>query len=44
LEEVKKLCDIHNTDSLVAYCDADDIWTRDKLEVQVNYMVENPEY
>ena len=44
LEEVKKLCDIHNTDSLVAYCDADDIRTRDKLEVQVNYMVEHSEY
>lgn len=44
LEEVKELCDINDTDSLVAYCDADDIWTRDKLEVQVNYMIENPEF
>ncbi len=43
LEEIKELCDIKNTDSLVAYCDADDIWTRNKLEEQVNYMVNNPE-
>ena len=44
LEEVKKLCNINNTDNLVTYCDADDIFTRDKLEIQVDYMVKNPEY
>ena len=44
LEEVKKLCDIHNTDSLVAYCDADDMWTKNKLELQINFMLKHPEY
>ena len=43
LEEIKKICDIHSTDSLVSYCDSDDIRTRDKLEVQVRYMVNNNE-
>ena len=42
LEEVKKLCDIKDSDSLISYCDADDIWTRDKLEIQVEYMVNHP--
>ena len=41
LQEVKNMCDIEYTDDLLAYCDADDIWTRDKLEVQVSYMVSN---
>ena len=43
LEEVKNMCDIRNTDNLVAYCDVDDIWTRDKLNIQVDYMVKHPE-
>lgn len=43
LEEVKKICDINKTDSLVSYCDQDDIWTRHKLEIQVEYMVSNPD-
>ncbi len=38
LEEVKKMCDIHKSDSLISYCDCDDIWTRNKLSVQVEYM------
>lgn len=42
LEEVKNMCDIHNSDNLISYCDADDIWTRDKLSVQVEYMVKFP--
>jgi hypothetical protein len=37
------MCDIDNTDSLVAYCDSDDIWTREKLSIQVGFMVENPD-
>ena len=44
LEEVKELCDIHNTNSLISYCDADDIWTKDKLKIQVEYMIKNSEY
>lgn len=28
---------------LVAYCDSDDIWTREKLLVQVNYMQDHPD-
>ena len=43
LEEVKKMCDINKSDNLVAYCDCDDIWTRNKLSVQVEYMVNHPE-
>lgn len=43
LEEVKGMCDINNTDSLISYCDSDDIWTRDKLKIQVEYMVSHPE-
>ena len=42
-EEIKNLCDIHNTDNLVAYCDCDDIWTREKLAIQVKYMVTHPD-
>ena len=38
LEEVKSLCDIYNTNYLIAFCDSDDIRTRDKLFVQVEYM------
>ncbi len=41
LEEIKNICDIHNTDSLISYCDADDVWTRDKLYTQVGYMIDN---
>lgn len=44
LEEIMNLCDIEKSDSYVAYCDADDIWTRDKMLIQVNYMVNHPEY
>jgi glycosyltransferase involved in cell wall biosynthesis len=44
LEEVKKLCDIFNTNSLISYCDSDDIWTRDKLSFQVSFMLKHPEY
>lgn len=40
LIEVQK---INKLDNLVALCDADDIWTRDKLEVQVKYMHEQKE-
>ena len=43
LEEVKNICDIYSGDSLVSYCDSDDIWTREKLDVQVKYMVDHPE-
>ena len=43
LEEVKSMCDINNTDSLISYCDIDDVWTRDKLKIQVEYMVNHPE-
>ena len=43
LEEITVMCDIDNTDSLVAYCDSDDIWTREKLSIQVGFMVENPD-
>jgi len=43
LEEVKSICDIKNTNSLISYCDADDIWTRDKLKIQVEYMQKHPE-
>lgn len=38
LIEVQK---INKWDNLVALCDADDIWTRDKLEIQVKYMQEH---
>ncbi len=40
LEEAKSMCD--NTDDLISYCDADDIRTRDKLEIQVEYMITHP--
>ncbi len=43
LEEVKRICNINKSDNLVAYCDCDDIWTRNKLAVQVEYMVSHPE-
>ncbi len=42
LEEVKTIWDINN-DNLVAYCDSDDIRTRQKLEIQVWYMIKHPE-
>lgn len=38
LEEIMKMCDICKSDSFVCYCDADDIWVRDKLSVQVEFM------
>ncbi len=44
LEEVKSLCDIHKSDSFVSFCDADDIWTRDKLSIQVEYMIHNSQF
>lgn len=43
LEEIKDICNIHDTDSLISYCDCDDVWTREKLEEQVNYMIDHPE-
>lgn len=42
-EEIKKLIDINNSDSLISYCDCDDVWTRNKLSVQVEYMYNHPE-
>lgn len=42
LNEIKNIC-ISNDNTLIAYCDSDDIWTMDKLEVQVKYMVKHPE-
>lgn len=41
LSEVKKVCNLKSPDCLVAYCDSDDIWTREKLSVQVDYMMHN---
>ncbi len=38
LLEIQK---INKWDNLVALCDSDDIWTRDKLEIQVKYMQEH---
>ena len=35
--------EINKWDNLVALCDADDIWTRDKLETQVKHMQKNKE-
>ncbi len=43
LEEVKKICDKQNIDCLISYCDQDDIWTREKLALQVKYMISHPE-
>lgn len=43
LEEVRKMCDIHSSDSLISYCDQDDIRTREKLSIQVEYMINHPE-
>ena len=43
LEEIKNICDIQNTDSLISYCDCDDIRTREKLNIQVKYMIDNPD-
>ena len=43
LEEVKKYTNNKTDDNLIAYCDADDIRTRDKLDIQVNYMINNPD-
>ena len=42
LEEVKKMCDIDNSNNYISFCDQDDIWTREKFNIQVNYMRENP--
>lgn len=42
-EEIKKLIDVNNSDSLISYCDCDDIRTRNKLAIQVEYMNNNPE-
>ena len=43
LEEVKKMCDIYKSNSFISYCDCDDIWVRNKLSVQVEYMIQHPE-
>ena len=43
LEELKKMTDIYSDDILVAYCDSDDIWMREKLAIQVNYMQSHPD-
>ena len=43
LEELKKITDVYSEDILIAYCDADDVWTREKLSVQVNYMYDHPD-
>ena len=42
LGEIKGMCDIYNSDSLISYCDADDARTRNKLSTQVEYMINNP--
>ena len=38
LEELKRITDVYSDDILVAYCDSDDVWTREKLSVQVDHM------
>ena len=43
LEEIKKLCDTKNTNELICYCDCDDVRTREKLETQAKYMIDNPD-
>ena len=43
LEEIKKMCDVNKSNSLISYCDCDDIWTKNKLSVQVEYMTQHPE-
>ena len=43
LLEVRNVYDIDNIDSFISYCDADDIWTREKLSTQVEYMIKHPE-
>lgn len=43
LEELKKIVDVYRDDVLIAYCDADDIWTREKLSIQVAHMQSHPE-
>ena len=43
LEEIKKICDVNKYNSLISYCDCDDVWARNKLSVQVEYMVQHPE-
>ena len=42
-EEIKKMCDVNKVNSLISYCDCDDIRTREKLAVQVKYMIDNHE-
>ena len=42
LEEVKTMCNIGNN-SFISYCDSDDIRSRDKLQKQVEYML-NEDY
>lgn len=44
LEEVKNICNIYNKDIFISYCDADDIWSREKLSIQIKYMLMHPEY
>ena len=43
LEELKRITDVYSDDILVAYCDSDDVWTREKLSVQVDYMKSHPD-
>ena len=43
LNEVRKIENISISDSFIAFCDSDDIWTREKLSVQVGYMLNHPE-
>lgn len=41
LEKVKKMCDIYSSDNLITYCDSDDVWTRNKLKILVEYMTQH---
>lgn len=41
LQKVKKYCDIYKSETFISYCDADDIWTRNKLKDQVEFMLKN---
>lgn len=40
-EELKKITNLYSDNLLVAYCDSDDVWSRDKLAVQVDFMLNN---